>query len=246
MMRSTAVILILVLLPGLLMADTQSSDYELVILMHGLARTADSMQPMAERLEASGYQTINIDYPSRTAVVPDLVESHLLPVMSTEQVRAAQKVHFVTHSMGGIMVRQYLSQHRPTNLGRVVMLSPPNQGSEVVDKLGSWAAFDWVNGPAGQQLGTGKNSLPLSLPAADFDLGVIAGNQSVNLMLSRLIPGEDDGKVSVERAKLQGMKDFLVVPHSHPFIMSRDPVMKQTLYYLKKGQFDKASTKGDI
>ncbi|MBU3916540.1 alpha/beta hydrolase, partial [bacterium] len=121
--------------------------------------------------------------------------------------------------------------------GRVVMLSPPNQGSEVIDKLGSAPGFFWFNGPAGQQLGTGMDSIPLKLGKVDFKLGVITGNKSINLILSLLIPGDDDGKVSIENAKVAGMSDFLVLPHSHPFIMNSDDVIHQTKYFLKYGSF---------
>ena len=147
------------------------------------------------------------------------------------------RVHFVTHSMGGILVRFYLANHRLVNLGRVVMLSPPNQGSETVDKLANMPGFGWLNGPAGQQLGTDENSLPNRLGPADFELGIITGNRSINLILSTMIPGPDDGKVAVERAKLAGMADFLVVPHSHPFIMKKPLVIEQTQFFLEHGRF---------
>src|ERR1035437_545512 len=99
------------------------------------------------------------------------------------------------------------------------MLAPPNQGSEVVDKLGRLSLFRWINGPAGQQLGTSGNSLPNQLPVPPVEVGVIAGTRSINWFLSALIPGPDDGKVSVERTKLAGMADFAAVDTTHTFIM---------------------------
>ena len=118
------------------------------------------------------------------------------------------------------------------------MLSPPNQGSEVVDKLSHLALYQWLNGPAGMELGTDKAALPVILGAADFELGVITGKYSINPILSQLIPGPDDGKVAVERAKLDGMADFLVVGSAHPFIMQNDQVIRQTLYFLQYGYFN--------
>ncbi len=122
-------------------------------------------------------------------------------------------------------------------MGQVVMLSPPNQGSEVIDKLRNMPGFYWLNGPAGQQLGTDKDSIPMKLGKVDFKLGIITGNKSINLFLSLIIPGDDDGKVSIENAKVTGMTDFMVLPHSHPFIMRSEEVIYQTKHFLEHGRF---------
>lgn len=212
---------------------------ECVILLHGLARTSSSMDKMAESLEAKGYKTVNYDYPSREKSIKSLSETVIPQALNKCSAYNPWKIHFVTHSLGGILVRYYLSNKKISNLGKVVMLSPPNQGSEVVDKLSSFPGFTLINGPAGHELGTDSESVPLNLGPADFELGIITGNKSLNLILSLLIPGKDDGKVSVERAKLQGMSDFLVVPHSHTFIMESDDVIKQTIHFLYHGYFKK-------
>ena len=148
------------------------------------------------------------------------------------------RVHFVTHSMGGVLVRHYLSIKTIENLGRVVMLSPPNHGSEVIDALADKPGFEFINGPAGKQLGTGPESLLLVLGPANFELGVITGNRSINLINSMMIPDQDDGKVSVASAKLDGMADFLVVSHTHPFIMKARDVIEQAVLFLRHGCFD--------
>jgi hypothetical protein len=139
--------------------------------------------------------------------------------------------------MGGILLRQLRASGASVPFGRVVMLGPPNGGSEVVDKLGELALFQWLNGPAGSQLGTKAGSLPRALGPTDLEAGVIAGKNSINPILSFLIPGEDDGKVAVENAKLPGMRDFLVVPVSHPFLMRDADVIAQTIRFLQTGQF---------
>jgi hypothetical protein len=139
--------------------------------------------------------------------------------------------------MRAILLRHYLSLNKIDKLGRVVMLSLPNKESEVVGKLKHLSGFILLNGPAGLHLGTDANSVPRLLGDADFDVGIITGNKSISLFLSLLIPSEDDGKVSIERAKLKGMRDFLIVPYSHPFIMKQPQVISETLHYLQKGSF---------
>ena len=140
--------------------------------------------------------------------------------------------------MGGIILRHYLSTNNIQNLSRTVMLSPPNQGSEIIDKLGGLHLFYLLNGPAGLQLGTDENSLPIQLGCLNFDAGIITGNRTFNPLLSLIIPGKNDGKVSVERAKIKGMKDFLVVPSTHSFIMQRTHVIHQALYFIQNGRFN--------
>ncbi len=239
--------ILLVLFVSVFQTDAHSEAYKniapetvagCVILLHGLARTSASMKPMATALSAAGYRVVNKDYPSRQETIESLVDTAIPDALS--HCEEMQEVHFVTHSLGGIMVRQYLSRNDIPNLGRVVMLSPPNQGSEVVDKLNEVPGYTLITGPAGQQLGTDKLSLPRSLGPARFEVGVITGSSTVNPILSLLIPGVDDGKVSIESAKIEGMADFLVVDHSHPFIMSADIVICQTLYFLRRGQFDRS------
>jgi len=214
---------------------------ECVILLHGLARTADSMEEMQEALQEAGYRVVNYDYPSREKPIAELAGSVIPAALAAcDEGEPVVSINFVTHSLGGILVRYFISQQPIDKLGRVVMLSPPNHGSEVIDKLGDMPGFDWLNGPAGDQLGTEAGSVPNLLGKVDFELGIITGDRSINLILSMLIPGPDDGKVSIERAKIAGMTDFMVVHHSHPFIMSEPDVIEQTIYFLRYGRFSRS------
>ena len=212
---------------------------EQVILLHGLARTWRSMQPMQRALQSRGYAVVNRGYDSRAGGIETLAPAAIEAAL--ERCVPDAPVHFVTHSLGGILVRQYLSRHPIDRLGRVVMLGPPNHGSEVVDRLGAWPGFRLLNGTAGLQLGTAGDSVPRRLGRADFDLGVIAGTRSVNLLLSCLIAGRDDGKVSVASTRLEGMNDHLEMAVTHPFMMRNRAVIAQVLHYLRHGRFDRSA-----
>lgn len=216
----------------------QSTGPELVVLLHGLARSAGSMDAMSGALEDAGFEVCNIGYPSTELPIDTLASDIVLPEIRDCVGPEPRAVNFVTHSMGGIIVRQLRAVDSGLRFGRVVMLGPPNRGSEIVDALGDLALFEWLNGPAGQQLGTGDGSVPHALGATDLEVGVIAGRRSINLMLSMIIPGEDDGKVAVENTRLDGMRDFLVVSVSHPFLMKSPYVIRQAIHFLRSGRFD--------
>jgi triacylglycerol lipase len=216
---------------------------EEVILLHGLCRTSRSMVKMESALTEAGYKVRNLDYPSRTASIEKLADDAIGKAVADCQKDGAPKIDFVTHSMGGILVRSYLARHTIPNLGRVVMLAPPNQGSEIVDKLGWTFIFKCLNGPAGNELGTDTNSTPNKLGPANFPAGIIAGYRSINWINSLfLIPGRDDGKVSVERTKLAGMSDHLVIHATHPFIVKNREAIRQTIQFLRTGSFSRLSS----
>lgn len=208
-----------------------------VVLLHGLARTSGSMEVLAQALNEAGWHTANVDYPSRDYEVAELSAAAVGQGMAACQGTGADRIDAVTHSLGGILMRDFFSDNTIEAFGRLVMLGPPNHGSEVVDNLRDIPGFEALNGPAGLQLGTEATSVPNSLGPVTVDTAVIAGTTSINLLLSNYLPNPDDGKVSVASARLEGMCAFLTLPVSHPFIMSDEAVIEQVIRYLSTGKF---------
>lgn len=206
-----------------------------VVLLHGLARSPRSMQKMADALAGAGYRVANVGYPSRDYRIETLAP--LAVGEGLQQCGDEGRVHFVTHSLGGILVRYYFAENDVERVGRVVMLGPPNQGSDAADAMQDIPGFTWLNGPAGHQLGKGEASVPLRLGQPAFEFAIIAGNRSIDPISSAVLPNPDDGKVSVVDTMLEGMADFKVLPVSHAYIMKNDQAIDLVRRFLKRGSF---------
>jgi triacylglycerol lipase len=208
-----------------------------IVFLHGLGRTWLSMAWLASQARRRGYAIVNHGYRSRRHSIEE--HAHQLRIV-VGAISGTGRIHFITHSLGGIIVRAMLADRSawPERLGRVVMLSPPNQGSELVDFLAGNLIYHSVMGPAAGELGTtGERSTPNRLGRAEFEVGVITGDRSFEPLSRRIFPGPTDGKVSVARAQVEGMQDFRVVRRTHTFIMYGGDVAEAAFHFLEHGRF---------
>ncbi len=221
------------------MADTGSKkDY--VVVLHGIARTWRSMRRLARYIERNGYPVLNIGYPSTRLPLETLVEHIHQKVVPFNQ-DPTRNIHFVGYSLGGLLARGLIHKHRPANLGRVVQLASPNQGSEVTDFWKNNFLYRWIFGPAGQDLGTRDKAFARILGPVDYELGVVAGNRTWDPISSAMIPGPNDGKVSVESTRVPGLTDHIIIPATHTFIIWNKEAWRETLHFFEFGRFKRAS-----
>ncbi|MDT8428305.1 MAG: hypothetical protein RQ757_06025 [Pseudomonadales bacterium] len=207
-----------------------------VVLLHGLARISNSMGELERKLERSGFEVVNIKYPSRQHAVTVLAADAVGRGVAQCREKRSGRIHFVTHSLGGILLRVYVQEQSLDELGRVVMLGPPNQGSELVDALTGVPGFGFF-GPAGKQLGTGEESILHSLGAVDFELGVIAGCVNINPLALFVIDGPNDSIVSVASTRVAGMAAHITLPVMHSVMMRDNEVIEHSIHFLQTGEF---------
>lgn len=213
----------------------RSADGERVVLLHGLWRSVWAMEGMAEMLSSEGYETLSIPYSSFRSALPDIVEAVAEELRIHEDGR---KVHFVTHSMAGIVVRQLAANYPELVTGRIVMLAPPNQGSEIIDWLGRYPLkplADLAFGPGGMSLST--NFVRKEVPgfSDDYEVSVVMGCKSSVPLFGPLLGGENDGIVSVAGGEVEGMNRLEVIDVDHTFMMGEKVTREKVLHFLKNG-----------
>jgi alpha-beta hydrolase superfamily lysophospholipase len=212
-----------------------------VVILHGIGHSRWNMYWVERAMRKEGYATINISYPSLKNEIPALANFVNDTLIKEKVWDRPGHVHFVTHSMGGLVARRYLENYKagipPEKMGRVVMIAPPNGGSEVADLLKDFLPYKWMFGPAGQQLTTKARMTDVTTPW--YSAGVIAGTRGWPYFVATwLIDGDHDGRVAVEKTKLSGMKDFIATPATHSFISWKSGVHKQIVYFLKNERFE--------
>lgn len=212
---------------------------EIIVLLHGIFRGKLDMWPLQKYLEFSGYDVLNISYPARKKTLEELSVFLDQKIKSHRKYHAEAKLHFVTHSLGGLLARYYIRDFCPENIGRVVMLGPPNTGSEWADYMAAGKFlkhfYKLAFGPVGVQLFT--THVHDGCDEADYNLGIIAGRKSAVPFARYILSGDHDGMVAVERTRLKGMTDHIVMDTTHTYMITNPSVMRQTRFFLQNGQF---------
>jgi pimeloyl-ACP methyl ester carboxylesterase len=214
--------------------DETPGNKEIIDLLHGLGRSNTSMWLLASRLEDAGYYVQRVGY-SSLHQNPDEILKDISSQINQCCQKHAQSVHFVGHSLGGLMVRAYLQNSQVDKLGRVVLLGTPNKGTEAADYFSnSWLME--ILGPTAKALGTDADSFPRSLEAPYYPVGIIAGELKSKFN-DHVIPGKDDGLVSVEATKIDDMTDFIIIETGHSRMRYNSEVADQTIEFIKNGVF---------
>ena len=204
-----------------------------VILVHGIARSARSFQKMQLHLQQAGFTAFAIDYPSTRVDIPTAA-GFLNSVV--ESMQGVRRIHFVAHSMGGLVVRAYLAKHQDSRLDRLVMIATPNQRAHLADMFRSNVVYKMAFGPAGHQLVGDPDGFLARLPAPSLPYAVIAGGRGTPEGFNPLIPGDDDGTVSVLSTRLAGAVDFTILPYKHAYLCEAPETFDYTVRFLKEGR----------
>ena len=212
------------------------ANKETVFLLHGIARTKQSMKKLEKALLQEGYSVVNIDYPSRKHTIAEIADM-VFKIVHNVSEKNKGKIHFVCYSMGCLVVRELLAKYDISQVENIVMLGPPNQGSEVADFLKDNFLYKSFYGPAGQELTTAAASKnPSSL--LQYSIGIIAGNVCFDPICYFILPKGHDGKVTIESTKLEGMRDHIVLSCSHTFMITNKEAIAQVKYFLKHSRFN--------
>lgn len=213
-------------------AAEEPTSHTVVFLLHGMGKGPMDMMGMEYGLRRRGFAVVNWGYNSVVLSIPEIADE-LARVLEPW---SGHRVDFVVHSMGGIVVRTYLQRHKPANVGRLVMIGTPNHGANMANLLGDMAVYRAVFGPAGQQLRRGGGFIEeLETPACEF--AVIAGGTGETTGMLALLPGDNDGIVEVDSARLDGMADFLLLPYAHTIIQMMPRTVRETAHFLRSGRF---------
>lgn len=215
-----------------LVDGTPDMTRETVVLIHGMRRTGRSMRKMASAMREAGYNTVVCSYSSDHPAHE--IATNLFAALGPV-IEAAPRVHFVTHSLGGILVRDAFRDCVPPNLGRVVMLGPPNGGSQHIDNFVHLPFFVTIWGAPSPELGTGTNALPARLPPINFPCRVIAGTNKG--LVGWMLPGENDGRVTVASASAGNPSEVLLLPTGHAWMMRNPVVISNAITFLRDGTF---------
>ncbi len=216
--------------------STRPKNKEFVVFIHGFADRPYTMWKIEKQLQKEGYSVLNFDY-SSTKWTMDTIVVRLHDEI-VDKCKNAEKIHFVTHSYGGLIIRAYLSQYLAEIYGRLVMIAPLNQGSIIVEQFEDVPVFKKIYGPVLEKLGKDPDDYFMKYPIPEIPFGIIAGGLNNKYGFNPLIPGDDDGTLAVEETKLQGCQDFILKPGLHSTLLWQNEVIKQIILFLEEGRFE--------
>ena len=215
--------------------DIRANRPHLVVLLHGLGRSRHMFADLAKTLEARGYEVADLAYPSTRR--PLSAQADELAAL-LGRMEGVERVSFVTHSLGGMVLRRLLAEERAFQRtitpGRAALIAPPSQGAQLADLLRDIPAYRALSGPAGQEITT---KAAAKLPPPNIPFGIIAGIRGDGAGYNPLLPGEDDGVVSLAEVRLEGASDFLTVEALHTFIANHPEVLRAVPAFLATGRF---------
>ncbi len=228
-MQKTSLIFIFLLIFKIISAT------QLIFLIHGINSSPKDFKKMETAFKSYDYKVINFGYHSKVYTVNQIADNFLKRKIAS--VSQNDTINFITHSLGAIVLRAYLRDNKPKNIGKIVMIAPPNQGSEVANFFKDFFLYKIFYHKSGASLSY-NGIKKLALPNCDnYFCGIIAGTHTQLPFFSIFIKGEDDGKISVERTKLKGMKDFITLPYPHDTILKKQETIIQCKEFIKNGKF---------
>lgn len=223
------------------MPPKHNQPTDTVVLIHGLMRSRRSMWMVGMWLKYRGYRVVSIGYPSMRMSIADTVAKYIEPRLARLKLEPGARVHFVTHSLGGIVFRAWAARRDAAfPMGRAVLLAPPNRGSEIMDELGQWRWVRWLLGPVSAELGTGAASTPNSLGPLPENTGIIMGNRDRMPFFRRLLNAESDGVVTIASAQGDGAAEFTLLPTDHTLIILQPAVIRAVHRFIRSGSFSEA------
>ncbi|MCH2174619.1 MAG: alpha/beta fold hydrolase [Lentisphaeria bacterium] len=225
------------------MPNVKNAKGEQVVLVHGFLSLGAAMKPMGRSLRNAGYEVYTVSYPTHSLTPREVVE-YVSNQINALPIKDDEPVHFVAHSMGGIILRKYLEDTPHNNLGKVVMVGTPNRGIPLLSELDDYSFYHLLLGPTAINLGIDSEDFPNQLSSPYYPLGVIAGTKSRIPFSNSLLGETNDGVVPVSRVRFLGMTDYMEVPVTHQQQRKHPLVIKEVKYFLEKGYFTAGTKSG--
>ena len=221
----------------------KKTDKSVFIIFHGIYGESKDLQHISNILNVKGYPVVNIQYPTTTHPIEEMTEKYITPVIEKQiknlnilnsnlktEDQKNLKINFIVHSMGSVLLRYYLKNHKIDNMGKVMFISPPSHGSPLSDNPIS-DSIPYFLGPAVSQIKTDKNSFINTLGEPDYQCYILIGDHSDNFLYSFIIPGKDDGMIPFSTAGLQSCSMKVIINTTHTSILESEDTFREIENY---------------